>query len=422
MRKVVVLGALAGLGFLGIGGCAQILGDFTTTSVKKDASTPDVVDDIPGTPDVSQDQVVPPPDVGPKCGQITEQCCSSGPACNKGACCANTCLDVDNDPKNCGTCGHDCGGAKCVAGKCLPVEIGLTTDKDATSLVFDGGHLFFTTINSNNGSVFDCPVQGCATPPAKVISGLAFPGDVAVNATTVFAPDFNNNKLHSINRNNLNDTSVQWSSPYALDIDGPSLYVTSISVPLQVKLDFTSQLPLNDGSSEGAQDIATDTNQNVFWSRVSPNQIRYGRTGVQNGAGLFWDSGGLATATVAASKQYVAWSETDTNTGKSNVRSCPAAPSACAQAQTLDSGRFLGYRTGNIIVAGPDVYWTARDPFSKQVEVYRAPGAGGSPKLVAVYVTNGIAVPGGVARPQGNFVYFLAGDNLGTHLIRAEDP
>lgn len=425
MRKVVVLGALTGVTFLSVAGCAQLLGDFTTTNVGKDASTPDAVDDKPFTPDISQDQVNPPPDTGPKCGQLNDQCCSSGPACiPKGTCCGNVCLDVDNDAKNCGNCGHDCGGAKCVLGKCLPVELGATPEKDPTALVVDNGHAFFATINQNNGSVFDCPITGCANPPTKMITGLAFAGDIAVNATTVFAPDNNNGKIHAIDRGNLSDSAVTFQNPYAIDIEGISLFLTSVSIPLQTKIDFTGTMALNNGISEGAMDIATDGNLNVFWSRSGPNQIRFGKANVQNGASTFWDSGALFTGTVAASKLVVAWTETDGNTGQSKIRSCPAQPSACVQAQTLDTGRYLGIRVGNVAVVQGDVYWTARDGFSKQVEVYRCPGAGcgGPPKLVAAVPTNGTAVPGGVAKAQGPVVYFTFADSLGTHLYRAEDP
>lgn len=415
----------ASVGVLFVGGCAQLLGDFTTTSIGKDASTPDVSDDKPVTSDVSsQDQVTPPPDTGPNCGQVGGQCCPNQPACQKGVCCGQTCFDVDNDPKNCGGCNQDCGGSNCVQGKCLPFELGATVEKDPTALVIDSGHAFFATINGNNGSVFDCPLTGCANPPAKVITGLAFAGDVVVNANTVFAPDNNNGKIHAINRGNLNDNSVTFQNPYAIDIDGVSLFLSSVSIPLQTKIDFTGTIPLNDGSNEGAMDIATDGNLNVFWSRSGNNQIRYGKANQQNAAGTFWNAGSLFTGTVAASKQFVAWMETDGNTGKSSVRSCPAQASTCAQAQTLDTGRLMGIRVGNIAVVQGDVYWTARDGFSKQVEVYRCPGAGcgGPPKLVATVTTNGTAVPGGVARPVGGpFVYFTFADATGTHFYRATD-
>src|SRR5262245_42716600 len=37
--------------------------------------------------------------------------------------CDGTCRQLDNDPANCGSCGHDCLGASCTAGLCEPEEL-----------------------------------------------------------------------------------------------------------------------------------------------------------------------------------------------------------------------------------------------------------------------------------------------------------
>jgi hypothetical protein len=49
---------------------------------------------------------------------------SSGPVCafgpdRPGTCCGGECVDVKQDPGNCGQCGHGCGGDLCVGGSCF---------------------------------------------------------------------------------------------------------------------------------------------------------------------------------------------------------------------------------------------------------------------------------------------------------------
>ncbi|HEX7508686.1 MAG TPA: hypothetical protein VF550_18080, partial [Polyangia bacterium] len=58
--------------------------------------------------------------------------CLTGFTCTSGSCtcttpgktnCTTACTDLLSDPKNCGTCGHDCLGGACSAGACQPVAV-----------------------------------------------------------------------------------------------------------------------------------------------------------------------------------------------------------------------------------------------------------------------------------------------------------
>lgn len=53
-------------------------------------------------------------DASPVCPTVVE-----GP----GACAADPAINLTNDPKNCGTCGHSCGSGSCVAGTCAPGKV-----------------------------------------------------------------------------------------------------------------------------------------------------------------------------------------------------------------------------------------------------------------------------------------------------------
>ena len=79
--------------------------------------------------------------------------CLTGFACTSGSCtcttpgktnCTTACTDLLSDPKNCGTCGHDCLGGACSGGKCQPIAI---TNPLATTpylLGIDSNYLYYS--------------------------------------------------------------------------------------------------------------------------------------------------------------------------------------------------------------------------------------------------------------------------------------
>lgn len=413
-------------GLISLAGCAAILGDFTTEKSGVDAST-DTGNDVVITNDAAPDVVNEsgPPDTGPPCGKLTQSCCATGPACSGSAvCCSNTCIDLNTDPKNCGTCAHDCrGGSLCQGGQCQPFLLGSSPDKDPTSLAISQTGAYYGVFNAPNaGKFLECDlVNGCGNQPKILVQGTGFAGDVVQDATTVWMTDFNSSVLYIYSKSTQTYTTSQYQSIGAIDLEGVNLFFVSVAVPYQMKVDLTNQIALNNGSSEGAYDMAADGNGRVYWSRPGFNDIRTAAAGSPNSASFFAAVQGAA-GTVAASKLYVAWSGTDTNTGKSTIFTCPTG--SCSSPTPIVQNVFLGARQGNILVVGPDVYYTIRDGFSKQVEVYRcaATGCQNSPRLLGVVPTQpGTAQPGALARDQ-LFVYFLVGDSVGTRLFRVQDP
>jgi hypothetical protein len=81
--------------------------------------------------------------------------CKTGGTCSAGACgcpvslpkeCGNACVDTDNDPKNCGACGHDCLGGQCLAGLCQPVVVvSPTTSSQIDLYALDSQYLYYET-------------------------------------------------------------------------------------------------------------------------------------------------------------------------------------------------------------------------------------------------------------------------------------
>ena len=56
---------------------------------------------------------------GEQCKTSTTCGCNGGADCSAGElCCPSGCANIQNDAKNCGGCGKDCGAGKCVNGNC----------------------------------------------------------------------------------------------------------------------------------------------------------------------------------------------------------------------------------------------------------------------------------------------------------------
>ncbi len=92
----------------------------------------------------------------PECGAPGTPCCEGNlciahAACTAASCkcsanytaCNDECVDLKADPKNCGTCGHDCLGGTCDIGVCQPVNV-VTGQSGLEQMTTDGTYLYFT--------------------------------------------------------------------------------------------------------------------------------------------------------------------------------------------------------------------------------------------------------------------------------------
>jgi hypothetical protein len=79
--------------------------------------------------------------------------------------------DAEWDPKNCGSCGHDCLGGACTEGVCQPVV--LYTGDTPVSIVVDGPTLYVAvqTVLVNAGYVFRCTTADCMASMTVLASG-----------------------------------------------------------------------------------------------------------------------------------------------------------------------------------------------------------------------------------------------------------
>jgi len=80
--------------------------------------------------------------------------------------CAADAAGLQQDPLNCGACGHDCLGGTCVGGACAPFVIA-TNQLGTYWLAIDPPTLYWT----DGSSVHGCPTTGCADAgPSSVVT------------------------------------------------------------------------------------------------------------------------------------------------------------------------------------------------------------------------------------------------------------
>ena len=82
--------------------------------------------------------------VGVACGRTTLDRPGNGINCTTGTACQGTCVDTQNDPTNCGSCGNDClQGQMCISGMCTQCPAGETAcnqQNTCANLQTDGDH------------------------------------------------------------------------------------------------------------------------------------------------------------------------------------------------------------------------------------------------------------------------------------------
>lgn len=98
------------------------------------------------------------------------------------ALCGGSCVSLDDDPLNCGACGHDCLGGTCVQGLCQPVKI--VDDPSPSSMVLYQDHLYWLSGTNVKRAALD---GSSVTPLASGVDAGGYNGpSFAVTAGGVF--------------------------------------------------------------------------------------------------------------------------------------------------------------------------------------------------------------------------------------------
>jgi len=96
--------------------------------------------------------------------------------------CGGSCVDTQNDRKNCGVCAKDCGIGDCSKGVCGPRVLASGTGFRA--LAVDDSGVYFGLGNI----LGKCPLSGCNDPPDQLAAALVA-NDIALTVSALYFAD-----------------------------------------------------------------------------------------------------------------------------------------------------------------------------------------------------------------------------------------
>lgn len=285
-----------------------------------------------------------PPDAGTDSPACDGPCCSS---------CNGSCVDLQDDPTNCGSCNHSCQGGACQAGACQPTVL---ASVPATDLVIDATNAYFLGVNS----VQEMPLAG--GPVATLASEQYTAWGLAVGVGRVYWTN-----AGSSAEGNLGDVlSV------SIDAGAPATLASGLVRPFGITV----------GSS------------GVYW-------VTQGSWTAVNGMGSVYrttSDGGTATLAsqldtpwrVTVDAMNVYWTS---NPGGGTVMRMPLQGGTPTTIASGPTGLWA------IAVDATNVYWTDSGcPLDMDVcngcpgRVMAAPIAGGQPHVIAAEQCNPVAI------------------------------
>ena len=129
------------------------------------------------------------------------------------------CGDLATDPRNCGSCGHDCQGGACIGGRCAAIVLVPSTGANKA----DQGQLYWTTYD--DGGVHRAPLDGGAI--ATYVANLKNPGCFALDsAKAVYVSQFKDGGVVRANGNTIVPVIAGHDGPWGVALDGTHLYWT----------------------------------------------------------------------------------------------------------------------------------------------------------------------------------------------------
>jgi hypothetical protein len=190
-----------------------------------------------------------------------------------------SCVDLQSDAKNCGTCGHDCLGGQCTTGKCQPITI--TTGQTAvSSLAVDATSIYWTRTGGQGSTVNKANLDGSNV---VTLYTSAYCSDIVVDAQNAYFHCNTTIYRCAIGGCNMQPTAV--GGPFANNVAG--LAIDSANN----RLYFTIGTPYN-SSSGGFIASLPIPNGGAYVRLVPADQPSPSSIRIQNGS-VFWLNSGV---------------------------------------------------------------------------------------------------------------------------------
>jgi hypothetical protein len=262
-------------------------------------------------------------------GTCAYSCDNGYVTCSTGCC---SCGDTQNDPNNCGACGHVCtGGESCNSGICGAVVVA-SGQANAYAIAADDENVYWTTTGVS-ASILQAPVGGGGAT-VLVTSANAYPASLAVSLGQVYWADAEGDTINRVPVGGGTNVPIAGglNEPMTVLISGSEIYVALAPYGATGGIGY---VPLGGGSltslATGQQlsnppSIAVGST--VYWT-TETDVMTYGATGATpfvtdtypyavatDGANVYWASGlsngailqrsaaGGATITLATNQYY----------------------------------------------------------------------------------------------------------------------
>jgi hypothetical protein len=293
--------------------------------------------------------------------------------CVKGVCecvttCSESCVDTQNDPNNCGSCGKTCTPVveKCAGGECV---CGYTMC--GTACVNTNG-----SDNANCGGCgvtcdYTCTDGVCG--PSTVATGYEELGSIVADATNVYWLGYT--------------TSFTYGVDYCPQT-GPCTTPTTLAVPA---IGFLEVEGVSQMSIAGSTLYFSDGDEDVEECALPP-------TGCGGTAKIY--STAAYDTFVTTNTSDVVWALEDSFV----VYSC-AQGASCASSKTVASTSASDLYPEGVAVSGSTVYWGGPDYDVDEIVIQSAPIGGGGAITTVCTTTGGADEMGGLII-AGTNIYF----------------
>jgi hypothetical protein len=255
--------------------------------------------------------------------------------------------DVYTDPRNCGSCGHDCLGGACTSGRCEPVVLA-SGQQRPTGIALAGGRLFWT--DALAGAVRVCDPDRCTTTTVDFITGQARPNRIVTDGADVFWTNYAT----------VAGGGGVAACPNAGCPGGSRVFFAPETYPEGLELDATNVYYTTDG----AGNLRLRTCPRAGCGAGPIDLAAQGATG--------W------TGNLAVDATRVFWTVYDDTSGpvvRGGLLACPKG--GCGAGPTrLDEGAF----GQGLALTATDVFWSYDTDAGT---VLRAPKGGGAPQTLA---------------------------------------